>query len=256
MIRNTTRVVSVAIAFTVLLSALALPVGASGLALAQDGGNDATATATTTETTTTTATTTTATTSSTTAETTTTATPTTAETTTTAACEPGSSEPKLSQSRLYAAQKTVEPGSPGRIAGGFQVDPTAQCPVVVHITMSVPSGMSIEGSSDIASAGAGMVTAKFTVRPGANVKDIAANVYSQNTGQRTVTADIQYWPEGHQEMAREIDGLRFTYDVKEPATPTQTGSEDGEGLQISTPGFGVIATLGALVCAFALLRRE
>lgn len=30
-------------------------------------------------------------------------------------------------------------------------------------------------------------------------------MYSTNTGQRTVTADITYWPVGHKDMAAEIE---------------------------------------------------
>ncbi|WP_128477502.1 hypothetical protein [Halorussus pelagicus] len=136
------------------------------------------------------------------------------------ACEAPASPPSMEQARLYAAEKTIEKTKPGQIAGGFQVDPTATCPVVVHVTMSVPSGMTIQGSSDIFTGGAGMVSGNFEVRPQGGIKDIRANVYSTNTGTRTVTADIQYWPKGHKDMAREIDGMSFTFDVKEPVEAT------------------------------------
>lgn len=284
MTRRRTALLSVGIAFTVVLAALAVPALSVGTASAGSVANGTTQTSTPTATTTTVATTattatatpTTATTTST-ATTTATATETATATSTTEAgsasaqtteqeCDPTASEPKLAQSRLYAPDTTIETGSPGRIAGGFRVDPTARCPVVVHVTMQVPSGMSIEGSSDIASGGAGMVTARFTVRPGANVKDISARVYSRDAGERTVTADIQYWPVGHEEMAREIDGLSFTYDVEEPLTPTETtGAESGErtteadgGFEFSVdvPGFGVPATVVALLGCVLLLRRR
>ncbi|MFC7081272.1 hypothetical protein [Halorussus caseinilyticus] len=92
--------------------------------------------------------------------------------------------------------------------------------------MSVPSGMTIQGSSDILSGGAGMVSGSFEVRPQGGIKDIRANVYSTNTGKRTVTADITYWPKGHKDLAQEIDGMSFTFDVKEPVEATEnTGSE-------------------------------
>ena len=168
----------------------------------------------------------------------------------TAACTPTDSEPELSQARLYAPDTTVEKGDPGQIAGGFQTDPTVECPVVVHITMSVPSGMAIEGASDIMSGGAGMVTAEFTVQPGSNIQDISAQVYSRDIGQRTVTADITYWPEGHQDRNREISGLQFTFDVEEPTEPGDGSSEsdspvDGQGSPL-VPIVAVFASLAAL----------
>lgn len=160
-------------------------------------------------------------------------------------CEPGSDEPSLSQSRLYAPEKTLESGEPGQIAGGFQVSNTADCPVRVSITMQVPSGMQIEGSSDVMSGGAGMVTADFTVRPG-EIRSIRASVFSENTGSRTVTADVQYWPEGHREMAKQIDGISMSFDVQEPVTPSEENDSSPSPLggmnttQIMLGGVGVL----------------
>lgn len=159
-----------------------------------------------------------------------TATATAAETATTQSstdCEPQSDAPQLSQSRLYAPEKTITSDEPGQIAGGFQVAADASCPVVVSITMSVPSGMRISGASDIMSSGAGLATAKFTVEPG-EIQDIRANVYSENTGERTVTADITYWPEGQKDKSRSIDGISLTFDVEEPNTGTEVTSSDSE----------------------------
>lgn len=163
----------------------------------------------------------------------------------------------MDQARLYAADSTVESGSPGRIAGGFQVDPTANCPVVVYVTMSVPSGMTISGGSDFSSGGAGMVASRFTVRPGANIKDVTAEVYSDEVGQKTVTANIQYWPEGHEELSREVDGLSFTFNVEEATTPTSSsnsgGNSDGSGDDGSTNGLGPMLSSNVLVGGALLL---
>ncbi|MFA9416172.1 hypothetical protein [Natrinema sp. HArc-T2] len=156
----------------------------------------------------------------------------------------------MEQARLHASDTTVETDSPGRLSGGFQVSPTADCPVVVHITMSVPSGVSISGGSDFTSSGAGMVTSRFTVDPGANIKDIAAEVYSDETGEKTVTADIQYWPEGHEDQAREIDGLSFAFDVEEPTSPPNE-SDEGDNATALAGGFTMTALLGVLVAVIA-----
>jgi hypothetical protein len=165
-----------------------------------------------------------------------------------AACEDPSGT-GLSQSRLYAPVQEIDTQQAGQVAGGFQVAADSSCSVVVSITMSVPSGMSISGSSDIVASGAGLATAEFTVQPG-EIRDIRAEVYSQNTGQRSVTADITYWPEGNQDMSREIDGIQLTYNVQSANTPSEeannaqstdissenTNSPDGEndsGLAVS-----------------------
>jgi hypothetical protein len=182
------------------------------------------------------------------------------------ACEPSSDEPSLTQSRLYAPQKTLTSGEPGAVAGGFKVSGTANCAVVVSITMQVPSGMQIEGASDIMSGGAGIVTAQFTVKPG-NVRSIRANVFSQNTGERTVTADIQYWPVGHTDMAKQIDGITLSFDVQEPVTPGAGGSQstdsggsddggDDSGLPVnlSTAVIGLLALL--LIIAMVVIASR
>ena len=147
--------------------------------------------------------------------------------------EPGTN--LLSQKRLYAQKQVVETGAPGHIAGGFQVAPGVDCPIVVRVTMQVPSGMQISGSSDAISGGAGMVSGTFTVDSASGIKDVRANVYSTTTGERTVIADITYWPKGHEELAQEFDGLTFTFDVKSPSEDlaaqetTDTASSSDKG---------------------------
>lgn len=165
-------------------------------------------------------------------------------TTTALECQPGDGEPSLSQSRLYAPEKVLKSGEPGEISGGFKVSNTANCPVKVSITMQVPSGMQIEGASDVMSGGAGMVTADFTVEPG-NIRSIRASVFSENTGSRTVTADIQYWPVGHDDMAKQIDGISMSFDVQEPVTPDadNSGNSLPGDISMTTAILGVLIVL-------------
>jgi hypothetical protein len=147
----------------------------------------------------------------------------------------------MAQSRLYAQEETLTTDDPGRIAGGFQVNPTYECPVTVFVTLQVPSGMEIRGTSDAMSGGAGIVTTQFEVTPGANVKSIAANVYSSETGSKSVVADIQMWPTGHKDMSRSIDGLTFSFDVENSVTPSETSNSSNEETASALgPGFGVI----------------
>jgi len=164
----------------------------------------------------------------------------------------------MDQARLYARDTSVTQDSPGQIAGGFQVSPVANCPVVVVITMSVPSGMTIAGGSDFASSGAGLVSTRFTVRPGANIRDVRATVYSEDTGEKTVTADIQYWPEGHQDLNREIDGLSFSFNVEESTTPTSSGQSDGSQASggSGAGGFTFVPALVAGALAALLIARR
>ncbi|KAB1184782.1 MULTISPECIES: hypothetical protein [Haloferax] len=179
-------------------------------------------------------------------------------------CEVSENGPKLSQSRLYAPVTTINSGQSGEIEGGFQLDPTTSCPIVVHITMSVPNGMSIMGASDTFTTGAGMTSAQFKVTPQSGIKDIRANVYSENTGKRTVTADITYWPEGHKDLAKEIDGIRLTFDVEEKNVAPANASADSDSggalgfdnLSASSPLviIGVLALL-LLIAIVGLIAR-
>lgn len=114
--------------------------------------------------------------------------------------------PQMDQSRLYAPEKTITSGEAGRIDGGFKLDSAMECPVKVSVTLRVPSGMSISGGSDWGSSGAGMVTTTFTMRPQSGIHDLSGNVYSDRTGERRVTGDIEYWPVGAPEKSQEIDG--------------------------------------------------
>lgn len=186
------------------------------------------------------------------------------ETTAMEACEPAASSPKLANARLYAPQKTITADQTGQIAGGFRLEPTANCPIVVDISMSVPSGMSISGSSDVFSTGAGITQARFVVDPDSGVKDIRAEVFAQNTGDRTVTADITYWPQGHEEMAQEMDGIQLTFDVEAANTPSggepdasESSADSTDDLSFSNPLVvgGVFGTL-LLVAIVGLAARN
>lgn len=163
----------------------------------------------------------------TTATATSTPTPTASDTTTAAACE-DPSLPQMDAARLYAPTQQIEAGQPGRIEGGFDLDNQAECPVVVEVRLMVQSGMSVSGGSDWGSTAAGMVSTEFTITPdGSDTEDIAANVYSRNTGEARVDAEIEYWPKGHPEMSQNLDSQRFYFDVTEPATETATGGTGG-----------------------------
>ncbi len=152
---------------------------------------------------------------------------TTTETTTTPTespeCTP-SQEPKLQVADLHTSDSVIEKGSPGRISGSIVLDVTMECPVMVQLTLNIPNNMYIQGESDVQSGGGGVITSTFIVEPG-EAKDIAATVYGTELGQHTIVADITYFPVGHEEMAREIDGLSMTFTVEDPVEPnTETGS--------------------------------
>lgn len=254
--RSTSTLVVVGLAALFLMSA------AAPFAAAQSANETNTTTAATQTTATSTATATATDTAAPTATETDTPAPT--ETTATEGCEPAADSPKLANARLYAPQKTITADQTGQIAGGFRLEPTANCPIVVDISMSVPSGMSISGSSDVFSTGAGITQARFVVDPDSGVKDIRAEVFSENTGDRTVTADITYWPQGHEEMAQEMDGIQLTFNVEAANTPSG-GETDASGdsgastddLSFSNPLLvgGVFGTL-LLVAIVGLAARN
>jgi len=177
-------------------------------------------------------------------------------------CEVSANDQLLSQTRLYAPQKTITANEEGQIAGGFQVNPSNECPVVVNINLQVPSGMSIRGASDAWSTGAGMTSAQFVVQPNGGIKDVRAAVFSENTGQRTVTADITYWPEGHKDLAKEIDGIQLTFTVEAPnESETSGGETDGESIIesiksfVASNPFLIIGILAVLLVVSLLTRR-
>ena len=137
-------------------------------------------------------------------------------------CDP-EDPPELAQARLHTREDTIEEGSPGVISGGFLPEAGIDCPIVVRIALSVPNNMYIEGTTGIGTGGAGIVAGEFTINPDAeDVKSVRADVYSTQTGEHAVTADIEWWPEGHSDLKRSITGLTLTFDVIEPAEPGET----------------------------------
>ena len=156
---------------------------------------------------------------------------------------PNPQRPQMSQQRVYAPQPTITAGEPARIDGGFLLESGITCPVEVRVTLRVPSGITITGGSDWQSAGAGLVTTTFTVRPGGGVKDVSANVFaSKEIGEARVTSDFSYFPVGHPELKSEIDGTTMVFDVEEPnppPEPTPTGPDDTSGIIT-----GLITALG------------
>jgi hypothetical protein len=137
-------------------------------------------------------------------------------------CNPDS-RPELAQARLHTRDETIEKGSPGVIAGGFLPEAGIECPIVVRISLSVPNNMYIQGTSGIGTGGAGIVAGRFTINPDTEgVKAVRADVFSTQTGERTVTGDITYWPKGYPDMKREISGLALTFNAVEPTQPNGT----------------------------------
>lgn len=152
-------------------------------------------------------------------------------------CTPDS-EPSLQQADLHTADETIEQGSPGRMSGAIVLDATAECPVKVQITLNVPNNMYIEGTSDIGSGGGGLITNTFVVEPG-EAKDLAATVYGNDPGQRSVVADITYFPVDHKDMAQEIDGLTMTFDIQEAVQPNNASAGNAD----TGSGSGVFGNL-------------
>lgn len=167
-------------------------------------------------------------------------------------CEPRPGGPKLQQARLYSPEPTITGDQHGQIAGSIVVGVQNECPVVVQLTLTVPSGMYVAGSGDLSSGGGGVVTSTFVIQPG-ETKSLRAEVYSNSLGEKTVTSDITYYPQGHKEMAREIDGQMLNFDVQEKnmpddreETPTKTetgGDAPGSG----GDGPGIVQWLLGLV---------
>lgn len=149
-------------------------------------------------------------------------------------CDPGENPTPLQQADLHTSEETIAKGDPGVIEGAIVQDISANCPVQVQITMNVPNNMYIEGQRDVQSGGGGIVTSTFTVQPG-EAKDIAADVYGTETGEHAVITDITYFPVGHRDMAREIDGLTLSFTVEEPAEPQSSSTSASSPTPAETP---------------------
>lgn len=157
-------------------------------------------------------------------------------------CDP--SNPELQQARLYTDDPTITKDSPGVISGSLVTDITNDCRIVVQLTLTVPNGMYIQGSSDVGSGGGGLVTNTIEVDPGES-KSLRATVFSNNLGTKTVTADLTYFPKGHKDMARELDGQMLEFTTEEKAMPDTKSDGGNESVNdASTPNEGRNTLLG------------
>jgi len=143
-------------------------------------------------------------------------------------CEPGEEEPKL-QDFDIGGEALVAGGSPGTVGMSFTPDATANCDLKIQVILSGDtSGVSISGFSDAGSAAGSTntVSSIFTARPEAGTRSISADVYATETGEYTFTGDIQYWPVGHSDMAKEADGNDYTISVEDPVQKDGSSSDD------------------------------
>jgi invasion protein IalB len=159
------------------------------------------------------------------------------QTETSDSCDPRAGGPKLQQSRLYSPQPEITADEHGQIAGAIALDIQNECDVVVQLTLTVPSGMYIAGAGDLSSGGGGIITSTFEVQPG-ETKSLRGNVYSSSIGEKTVTGDLTYYPEGHKDEAREIDGIMLNFDVQEENMPNDPEEPDVENNSTSSGGDG------------------
>jgi hypothetical protein len=152
-------------------------------------------------------------------------------------CEPRETGPELQQARVYSGDPVIEQGSPGDVSATLVSDIQNNCDLVVQLTLTIPSGMTISGSSDVSSGGGGVVTNTLTLQPGES-QSLSANVYSSILGEQPVTSQITYYPSGHPDMAREIDGQTLNFDVQEEYMPegsNQTSANNTSNNEESTP---------------------
>jgi|GEM_PF-4568762 len=169
-------------------------------------------------------------------------------TATDAGCLPSESGPSFQTSRLFASDRTVSTDSPGQVDAGFQIDPTAACPVVVNVTFSTSSGVTLDGGANVTRLADGSVQTQLTIEPGSSA-GVSVDVYPDGTGRTVVSGNVEYWPEGHPDRSKQIEGLRVPLSR---ATVTETTTETAT--QTTTSGTGpVLSTTTVVGLLLALL---
>ena len=124
---------------------------------------------------------------------------------------------------------------PARVGVSASTSITNQCPVIVQVTFDIPNDMYYQGTS-AGSSGQGLQTEVFEVGPG-EVASFTTTMYANQPGDRTVTADVEYFPEGQPEDARSLNNLMLTFDVQDPVPeedwpdPEDAEPVDGEANQ-------------------------
>jgi hypothetical protein len=103
---------------------------------------------------------------------------------------------------------------PARVGVTALAGITNECPVVVQISFNIPNDMYYQGTS-ASSSGRGLQTEILEVNPG-NTASFTTAMYSNRSGSRNVTANVEYFPKGQPDDARSIDSLVLSFDVQEP----------------------------------------
>ena len=167
--------------------------------------------------------------------------------------------PTMSQSRLYAAEKTIDSDQEGTIEGAFRVDPTeaGECDIVVDVEMLVPSGIEIAGGSDFEQMGGGIVTGTFEASPG-ELRDIRAHVHatSDDMDEATVIADYEIWYKGNPENSYQQDGLRFTFDIEDTNEPDEEGEAEESNVIPIDIEWGLVGLLALLIVALLVVAKK
>lgn len=128
---------------------------------------------------------------------------------------------------VHTSDDTITgPSDPGRVGVSAVTSITNECPVVVQVTFDIPNNMYYQGTSADAS-GQGLQTEVFEVPPG-DTASFTSELFANQEGQHTVTADVEYFPEGQPGDARSLDNFMLTFNVVETGFPDDTETDDPE----------------------------
>lgn len=116
---------------------------------------------------------------------------------------------------------------PARVGVSVSTSFTNECPVKVQVDFDIPNNMYYQGTS-AGSSGQGLQTEVFEVPPGES-EDFTTTMYANQPGDRTVTADVEYFPEGQPEDARSLSNMMLTFDVQDPVPEEEWPDEPVNG---------------------------
>jgi hypothetical protein len=156
---------------------------------------------------------------------------------------------EITQSSIQATDDQITTTQPGLISGQIVAPQSNQCVVVVQMVLTIPTDMYVAGTDDVGSGGQGKLSSTFRMSPG-EVESMSAQVYASSPGTRVLMADFLYYPAGHPDNERRLNGFGVKITATESNMPGNANTDS-----TTLPILLVIGGCVSLILPFLLMRQ-
>jgi PGF-CTERM protein len=162
-------------------------------------------------------------------------------------------EPRLSAVQFQVVDGQISDSDPGHIRGTLVAAQSNPRPVVVQVTMEFPAGVKLDGGTLVGNSSTGVFTTTIELDPGEQVL-LEADVFASDVVAVEIETTLDFYLRNRSETreTRSVKPLQLTR-----LTPTDSPTASpAEPSSADTPGFGVPATVVALLVSLVVARRR